>query len=103
MIACRGKTVDRIPGDDAVVSDEVALLGLGVCNFISTRLAVLFLAMRTNESSRCEQEINGWAERRIVEVRRIDMDLGKAEYVLEIRFPRMGRRGKVDDPVMMPS
>lgn len=67
----RGKTKDRIPSYDAVVSDEVALLDLGVGNFISPRLAVLFLKMRTNESSWREQEINGWDERRIVDVRRI--------------------------------
>lgn len=30
-----GKTIDRIPSYDAVVSDEVALLDVGLCNFIS--------------------------------------------------------------------
>lgn len=47
----RGKSIDRIPSYDAVVSDEVALLDLGLCNFIAPRLAVLFLTMRTNDQA----------------------------------------------------
>lgn len=45
----RGKTMNRRPSYDAVMCDEVALLDLGVQNFILPRLAVQFLTMRTNE------------------------------------------------------
>lgn len=89
-----GKTIDRIPSYDAVVSDEVALLDLGVSNVIYPRLAVLFLKISTNEPSWREQEINGWAERCIFDVRRIDMDPGKAGYMLGILFLRIDPRGK---------
>lgn len=74
-----------------------------VCVIIFLQGWLFILDDEKKGSSWRKQEINAWAERCIVDVRRIDMDLGKAGYVLEIRFPTICRRGKVDDPVMMPS
>lgn len=47
-----GKTVDRIPSYDAVVSDEDALLGLGVCNFFFPKAGCSFVDDRMRASER---------------------------------------------------
>lgn len=42
MMGNRGKTIVRRPSDDAVVSDEAALLNLRVHSFIFPKLVFIF-------------------------------------------------------------